>query len=901
MSLSKSYEPSEFESKLYEWWETNKFFKPEKLKKLGLIDDNTPAYCITLPPPNITGVLHLGHAMIITIEDIMIRHARMTGKNTLFLPGVDHAGIATQAVVERELNKKGIKRKEIGREKFLEHVWAWKEKSHGIITNQSRKMGMSSDWDREAFTMDDNLANAVREAFVTLFERNLIYRGSYLVNWCPGRCETAISSLEADSIEKKGKLYFIKYPIIDTKWKGPINEWKSGSWANGATKFIEIATTRPETLLGDSAVATRKDHPKFAKLIGKTAILPVLGRKLKIIDDEYVDPEFGTGALKITPAHDMNDYEIGKRHNLDSYSIFTKKAKIKKEFGGGFYDNKDRFKVRNQIVEDLENEGLLIKIEEYNHSVPHCSRCESVIELRDSLQWFVKTKPIADKVLKEMHTMNFIPNKFSDQFRFWMENIQDWCISRQLWWGHRIPVWYCQNCENVMSFREDPTNCPKCESVNLTQDEDVLDTWFSSALWPFSTMGWPNQTDDLMKYYPNTTRESGYDILLFWMAREAMMGMELTGKIVYKNVYLHGLIRNEEGRKISKSMENIDEYDPLLIINKYGADTLRLTLATYSAAGLDMNLDPKNLDGIHKFGIKIWQAVRFVLSNIPENYTYKGITDLNYDKLEPADKWILSELNLLIQGVNSSFEEFNFLNPARDIRTFFWNKFADWYIEISKIRLYSQNEVDINPIHILIHIIDTCLRLLHPFTPFITEKLWQELPSEVKQQEALIVSKWPEINTQFIRNDISNEFEHLMEVIVSIRRIRAEYTVPYSNRFSVLISSEDYLPIIQRSIDVIQYLATIGDLTVATSINPPKKVISSVIGKSTIYIPLEGLIEVEEELSRLSKEIGKLEKTISGLTNKLNGEFSKRAPQDLVNSENEKLAMYQDNLEKLKE
>ncbi len=888
--LSKTYVPKEFESDIYKWWNENGYFKPETLVEKGIIPKDAEPYCITIPPPNVTGVLHLGHAMTIAIEDLMIRYARMQGKKALFIPGCDHAGIATQNVVERELMKKGISRKELGREKFLEEVWKWKEHSHRIITEQLIKLGLSSDWDRERFTMDDMLSQAVREAFVTLYERGLIYRGSYLVNWCPGRCESAISDLEAEPKEVEGKLYTIRYPIKTGDWQGPKSEWGSGKWAEGAKEFIEVATTRPETLLGDAAVAVPPGGGKFAHLIGKIAVLPVLGREIPIIEDKHVDAEFGTGAVKVTPAHDFNDYEIGKRHDLPMYSIFDDKSVLLDEFGGK-YAGMDRFEARKAIVEDLKKEGLLIKIEDHVHMVPHCQRCHTVVEPRNSIQWFVKTKPLAEKVISliENEGLAFVPPKMKDRLYQWInpDTIRDWCISRQLWWGHRIPIWYCDDCGGVSTGREDPTSCCECGSTNIRQEEDVLDTWFSSGLWPFSTLGWPNDTQDFREYFPNKIRETGYDIIFFWIARELMLSAELTGRLPYEVTYYHGLIRDEHGRKISKSMENIDEYDPLNFIEKYGADTLRYTLVIYSTPGLDTNLDPKNIEGSHKFGNKVWQAVRYILSNLPEDFEYHSVS--NSDVLTIPDQWILYEVNHLVRQVTGYIEDFNYLEAGREIRRFFWNSFADWYIEISKLRIYSEEYEAIDPRHILVYVMDRVLRLLHPFMPFITEKLWQALPDAVHDQESLMVAKWPVADEQFLSFDKLEAFNRFKDTVGAIRGIRGEFSIPFNKDMTVIVSAGKWKDDLLSLSEEITSLAKISDLQIHEEVEAPKKSITVVTGDISVFIPMEGLIEIDKEIARIDKELQKLEKRIMGLEKKLASDFATRAPKELVEKEKQKL------------
>ncbi|MCJ7648943.1 MAG: valine--tRNA ligase, partial [Candidatus Lokiarchaeota archaeon] len=663
--LAKIYDHRTIEKELYEWWEKEGFFRPEKSTELGITDENSERFCITIPLPNVTGQLHSGHALVISLEDLMTRYERMRQKETLYIPGTDHAGIATQSVVVRELLKQGINHKDLGRDKFIEKVWEWKHKYHARITEQSKRMGTSCDWSREYFTLDPNLSRAVREAFYRLYHKGLIYRGEYMVNWCPGRCVTAISDLETEAIDEQGYLWYIKYPIINETWKGPQYPWTSGKWAENATDFIIVATTRPETLLGDTAVATINSHPKYAKFIGKQAVIPAVGRSVPIISDPYVDPEFGTGALKITPAHDPNDFEIGKKHNLEFINIFNENAQILPGFVEAYTDL-NRFECRKAIIKDLEKEGLLTDIKPYDHAEPHCQRCHAIIEPRVSIQWFVKTKPLAEPAMEKVRNgeTTIIPEREQRRFFQWMENIHDWCISRQLWWGHRIPVWYCDECGEEICPEPDVetvSTCPKCKGSSVHQDEDVLDTWFSSGLWTFSTLGWPN-TDfpDYKRFYPTDTRETGYDILFFWVARELMMGIELTGKTPYHTVYLHGMIRDEKGLKISKSMENIDQYDPLVIIKDFGADSLRYVMISTSIPGLDMNLDPKNIEVAHKYCNKIWQASRYVLNNIePDERVYR-IDEIELKNLNFPDRWILSRLNSLIRDVQIHMDNYEY-------------------------------------------------------------------------------------------------------------------------------------------------------------------------------------------------------------------------------------------------
>ncbi|MGD9375407.1 MAG: valine--tRNA ligase, partial [Anaerolineae bacterium] len=683
--MDKQYNPKTTEGRLYEWWESQGYFKPETLLEKGLARADGPAWCITMPPPNVTGALHLGHAMTAAVEDLMTRYYRMQGNETLFLPGADHAGIATQNVVERELRKEGLSRHDLGREKFVEKVWEWKHSYHARITDQHKRLGISCDWDRDRFTLDEGLSHAVRTAFVRLYNKGLIYRGAYLVNWCP-RCQSAISDLEAIPEEHDTHLWTIRYPLINEEWAGPRHPWRSGRWAEGATEFVEMSTTRPETILGDTAVATHEAHPKFGSYVGRTAVLPAIERRIPIITDELVDPEFGTGAVKVTPAHDPNDYEMGLRHNLEAPTVLNDIGQMNELAGP--YEGLDRYECREAIVRDFEHEGLLVGIEDYHHAVAHCQRCDTVIEPRISTQWFCNVEPLAQAAIKAVREgeTTIIPEREERRFYHWMENIRPWCISRQLWWGHQIPVWYCDDCGEQTCEMVNPSECAHCGSDQLRRDPDVLDTWFSSGLWPFSTLGWPQDTADMRRFYPNDMRETGYDILFFWVAREMMLGIEMTGKSPYKIVYLHGLVRNEHGKKISKSMENIEEYDPLNIIDRIGADALRYTLLTSSTPGQDMNLDPRRLEGARNFSNKIWNAARFVVSNLESTITGGPFTDMAL-----PDRWITSRLNRLIAEVTELFDSHQYGEAGRRINDFLWSEFCDWYIESCKIRLYGED------------------------------------------------------------------------------------------------------------------------------------------------------------------------------------------------------------------
>lgn len=891
--LAASYN-HEIEEEIYQWWENEDFFRPEKQFELGLVDrEKSSRFCITIPLPNVTGQLHLGHAVTISIEDLMTRFERMNQKEALFIPGTDHAGIATQNVVERELLKQGIKRKDLGREKFIEKVWEWKDIYQARITEQSKRMGMSSDWTREHFTLDPGYIKAVREAFYRLYTKGLIYRGEYMINWCP-RCESAISDLETESEERASHLWYIKYPIISDAWREPKNEWESGKWAQGASDFITVATTRPETLLGDTAVATTPGHKQYRKFIGKKAVLPINAREIPIITDDYVDPEFGTGALKITPGHDPNDFEIGQRHNLEIITVLDETVHLLPEYSGP-YAGMDRIEAREAIVKDLAKEGLIDKIEPFLHQEPHCQRCHTVIEPRVSIQWFVKTKPLAKAAMEKVRQKKtiIIPKREEERFFQWMENIHDWCISRQLWWGHRIPIWYCDECSEEICPPPDIDHldkCPKCGSTNVKREEDVLDTWFSSGLWPYATLGWPNiDHTDYKRFYPTNTRETGYDILFFWVARELMLGIELTGTVPYETVYLHGLIRDERGKKISKSMEDVDKYDPLHIIDEQGADSLRYVLISNSIPGIDTNLDPRQLDAAHHFLNKIWQSTRFVLNNIHEDEQLPKINEIK--DLTVADRWILSRLNRLVRTATDCMENFDYLTVSREIKNFYWSDFCDWYIEISKIRLYDENmnaEKIVTKV-ILLHVLDTSFRLLHPIIPFITEKLWQNLPSAVKTEPALIVSNWPELDETLIDEPLEEEFQFTIDLIREIRRIRATFNIGLKRKIPLEIKEINKIEKTRREVINLGRIDS-DKITSLSGVEQPKRAARLVVQGITAYIPLAEVIDLEKERSEIEKRLNKLEQKIHQITAKLNSPFTQKAPPDIVDKEQEKLS-----------
>jgi valyl-tRNA synthetase len=898
IEMDKTYDPHTTESRLYRWWEAQGYFKPETLVEKGLADPDQPAWCITMPPPNVTGALHLGHAITAALEDLMTRYYRMNGRETLFLPGSDHAGIATQNVVERELAKQGITRYDLGRERFIEKVWEWKEIYHARITKQHIRLGVSCDWDRERFTLDKGLSRAVRTAFVRLYEKGLIYRGAYLVNWCP-RCESAISDLEAIPEEHDTHLWTIRYPIIGDGWRGPQHPWGSGRWAEGATEFIEMATTRPETILGDTAVATHEAHERFGQLIGRTAVLPAIERRIPIITDELVDPEFGTGAVKVTPAHDPNDYEMGLRHGLDAPTVLTDTA-VMNELAGP-YEGMDRYLAREAILRDFELEGLLLKAEPYHHAVAHCERCDTIIEPRISTQWFLDVKPLAEAAMEAVRNgeTTIIPEREERRFFHWMENIRPWCISRQLWWGHRIPVWYCDDCGEQSCGMVNPEECAHCGSEKIHRDPDVLDTWFSSGLWPFSTLGWPDDTADMRRFYPTDMRETGYDILFFWVAREMMLGIEMTGQAPYSMVYLHGLIRAEQGKKISKSMENIDDYDPLNIIDRIGADALRYTLLTSSTPGSDMSLDPRRLEGARNFANKIWNAARFVVANLDDASTGGPFA-------EPSlpDRWILSRVNRLIAEVTDLFDTYQYGEAGRRINEFLWSEFCDWYIEACKIRLYGGDTPEALAARAtaqatLVSVLERALRLLHPFMPFVTEEIWQHLKatrpnSDSFQGEALMISPWPQASGAQLDAGAEGDMVLLMDLIRQIRNARAEFDVTPGKRIPAIVAGGDKLSMLGAQQGLLAFLGKVDadQLTLTDTLeDKPQKAVALVAAEGVeAYLPLAGLVDLEQEIGRLRKALADTDREIQRAEAKLANEgFVTKAPQHVVQQQRDRL------------
>ncbi len=897
--LPKAYDFKDTEPRIYAMWEAGGYFKPHNDPNKPDFDPNVEPFVISIPPPNVTGELHLGHAMFVSMEDLMIRYHRMKGYSTLWVPGSDHAGIATQLQVERMLRNEGTSREEVGREEFLRRTWEWKHKYGGMITNQIRRLGASCDWDRERFTLDDGLSAAVREAFVSLYEKGLIYRGPRLINWSPG-LKTAVSDLEVEYSEEAGTLYYFKYMLAAPD--GSETRPSEG-------EYIPVATTRPETILGDTAVAVHPEDERYQKFIGKTVLVPILGREIPVIGDEYVTREFGTGALKITPGHDPNDYEIGQRHNLPVLSMLDREAKVTEI--GGQYEGMDRFECREKMWADMKEAGLVIKEEEYIHQIPRSQRGGEIIEPMISTQWFVTIAPLAEKGLAAVKNgdIRIVPERFEKVYFNWLENIQDWCISRQLWWGHRIPVWYCADCNEQTVMREDPTECAHCGSKNIEQDPDVLDTWFSSGLWPFSTLGWPEETPDFKYFYPTSYMETGYDILFFWVARMIMDGLEFTGKAPFHTVYLHGLIRDETGRKMSKSYGNV--IDPLNVMNDLGTDALRFTLLVGSTPGQDMNLAISKVEANRNFANKVWNAGRFVTSAIASLTDDRRQTT---DDWTLADSWIWAKLQELVRNVERLFQNFQYGEAGRQIYDFFWSDFADWYVEIAKGQLAEGGARAYATAQTLTRILDMSLRLLHPFTPFVTEELWGHLRSALKNSpladltedwpDVLMVASWPEPREkEGWEADKIAEFELLQEIVRSIRNLRAEKGVPPSKRIAATLLGGEKTYLLAEQAKVLVALAGLDrdQVTVEASIKEkPEGAAALVVGPVEIYLPLAGMVDLEQERARLEKELAEAKSHITRLEKLLAGDFAKKAPEAVVAKEREKLAGYKETAEKIK-
>ncbi len=856
--LSTKYEPQAIEQGRYDWWVDNKFFeaKPESGK--------TP-YTIVIPPPNVTGKLHLGHAWDTTLQDIMTRMKRMQGFDALWLPGMDHAGIATQAKVEGKLKEEGRSRHDMGREAFLEESWKWKDEYAGHIRQQWSKLGLGLDYSRERFTLDDGLSKAVREVFVKLYEKKLIYRGKYIINWDPAT-KTAISDIEVIYKDVQGAFYHMRYPLAD------------------GSGHIEIATTRPETMLGDTAVAVHPRDERYQHLIGKKLILPIVGREIEIVADDYVDREFGSGAVKITPAHDPNDFEIGNRHNLERVLIMHEDGSMNEN--AGKYEGMDRFECRKAIIKDLQDMDVLFKIEEHLHSVGHSERSGAVVEPYLSTQWFVDMQPLAKAAVdsqKSEDGVNFVPDRFEKTYLHWMENIRDWCISRQLWWGHQIPAWYHNETGEIYVGHSAPE-----DAENWTQDEDVLDTWFSSALWPFSTLGWPEENDELSRYYPTDALVTGYDIINFWVSRMIFQALEFTGEKPFKDVLIHGLVRDAEGRKMSKSLGN--GVDPMDVISEYGADSLRYFLATASSPGQDLRYSNDKVESVWNFANKIWNASRFAMMNM-EGMENKDI-DLSGEK-SVADTWILTRLNETIEQVTDLAERYEFGEVGRLLYNFIWDDFCDWYIEMAKLPLYGEDEqAKAMTRSVLAYVLDNTMRLLHPFMPFITEEIWQNLPTE---GESITIAAWPTADPALSDAKKADSMKLLMDVIRSVRTIRAEVQTPMSKKVPMTISAKDEttLSVLEENAAYIERFCNPETLTIGHNIEAPEKSMSAVVSGAELFMPLEGLIDIEEELKRLQKELDKWAKEVKLVQGKLSNErFVSKAPEAVVAEERKKEADY---------
>ncbi|MGD8188796.1 valine--tRNA ligase [Brevibacillus ginsengisoli] len=868
--LPKNYDPKAAESKWYPYWIENNFFKAER-------DPEKKPFTIVIPPPNVTGKLHLGHALDTTLQDIITRAKRMQGYSTLFLPGMDHAGIATQARVEANLRQEGISRHDLGRDKFIEKVWEWKHIYAHHIREQWEKLGLALDYSRERFTMDEGLSRAVREVFVRLYEKGLIYRGNRIINWDPA-ARTALSDIEVIYKEVKGALHHMRYPLKD------------------GSGYIEVATTRPETMLGDTAVAVHPEDERYKHLVGKTVILPIVGREIPIVADDYVDPEFGSGAVKITPAHDPNDFELGLRHNLPQIIVMDETGTMNEQAAG--YKGLDRFDCRKQIIKDLSEQGVMFKIEEHIHQVGHSERSDAVVEPYLSTQWFVKMQPLADSALASAASeegVKFVPDRFKNTYLRWIENIRDWCISRQLWWGHRIPAWYCQDCQEEIVSREDVTECPSCKSHRLEQENDVLDTWFSSALWPFSTLGWPDETEDMKYFYPTNVLVTGYDIIFFWVARMIFSGLEFTNQIPFENVLIHGIIRDSEGRKMSKSLGN--GVDPMEVIEKYGADALRYTLATGNSPGNDQRFYWEKVEANRNFANKIWNASRFALMNL-EGFTYDDI-DLS-GELSAPDKWILSRLQATIADVTRLMDQFEFGETGRILYNFIWDDLCDWYIEMAKLPLYGEDaKAKKTTQSVLVTVLDQTLRLLHPFMPFITEEIWQALPHK---GQSITVASWPTVHQAWVNTESEAEMALLMEIIRSVRNIRAEVNVPMSKKIELLIKASDATSLerLTRGQDLISRFCNPENLVISADLVTPDKAMSAVITGAELFLPLAGLIDIEQELKRLEKEVETLNGEVERIEKKLNNPgFMAKAPEKVVEEERAKMADYMDKREKV--
>jgi valyl-tRNA synthetase len=875
--LEKVYDPQRIEEKWYQYWEELGLFHAKA-------DGAKPGYCIVIPPPNVTGVLHMGHALNNTLQDILIRFKRMDGFDALWMPGTDHAGIATQNVVERQLAAEGADRHALGREAFVQRVWQWKAASGGHIITQLKRLGCSCDWSRERFTLDEGLSRAVREVFVRLYEEGLIYKGDYIINWCP-RCQTALADLEVEHEPTDGHLYHIKYPLAE---------------GDGS---VTVATTRPETLLGDTAVAVNPEDKRYKKYHGATLSLPVLGRPIPVITDAYVTLEFGTGALKITPAHDLNDFEVARRHDLPAVKVIDETGLM--TAAAGKYQGMDRFACRAQILKDLKAKGLLVKMEPYTVPVGRCYRCKTVVEPLISKQWFVAVKTLAAEAMAAVEDgrTRLIPANWDKSYYDWMSNIRDWCISRQIWWGHRIPAWTCANCSRVIVSREDPAACPDCGGVDLVQETDVLDTWFSSALWPFSTLGWPTETPELKLFYPTSVLVTAFDILFFWVARMMMMGIHLMGEVPFREVYIHALVRDPEGQKMSKSKGNV--IDPLELMDKYGTDAFRFSLAAFAAMGRDVRLSEERIAGYRNFANKVWNACRFTFMNLegfdPE--ASAGGADLAPDeKLTTVEAWIMSRLQQVIRETRTSLDSYSFDQAANTLYQFVWHEFCDWYLELIKPQLYDKEAAAIRSQSqsVLLKVLSAVLRLLHPFTPFMTEEIWQQLPGA---QGSIMVAPYPQPEPQFDHPEAEAEMNLVMATITAIRNIRGEMNVPPGTQVEVFLHSPETgaIETLNRHRQSIQILGRVRDLHCNAATGPPAAAAKAVVDTVDIFMPLTGIIDFTEEAKRLDRELEKLGKEVNQAQRKMSNEdFLAKAPAEVVDKEQAKLQAQTDKLHKLK-
>lgn len=871
-NMAKTYDPKLVEDRLYKEWMDKNYFH-------AVIDENKKPYTIVIPPPNITGQLHTGHALDCTLQDALIRWRRMQGYSALWLPGTDHASIATEAKIVQAMAKEGLTKDMIGRDKFLERAWEWKAHYGGRIVEQLKKLGASCDWERERFTMDEGLSEAVKEVFLRLYKKGLIYRGERITNWCP-KCNTSISDAEVEFEEKEGSFWHIKYQIKDSK------------------EFIVVATTRPETMLGDTAIAVSPEDDRYKHLVGKMAILPLMNREIPIVADEYVDKDFGTGAVKITPAHDPNDFEVGLRHKLPLIRVMKDDATINE--AGKQYEGMDRYEARKQIIEDLKKLDLLLKIDPHTHNVGTCYRCNTIIEPIISKQWFVHMKPLAEPAIEAVKdgTIKFVPDRFSKVYYNWMENIQDWCISRQLWWGHRIPAYYCQDCGNTMVESEMPDVCSDCGSSRFVQDPDTLDTWFSSALWPFSTLGWPKKTPDLKYFYPTDVLVTAYDIIFFWVARMIFSGIENMEEAPFKYVYIHGLVRDAQGRKVSKSLGN--GIDPLEVIDQYGTDSLRFAFAIGNSPGNDLKVSLEKVESARNFTNKVWNASRFVLMNFDEKLDFSKV---DKSKFTVADKWILSRLNTLTKEVTENLEKFEFGIALQKLYEFIWDEFCDWYIELVKPRLYDkESETRLEAQYVLNHALGSSLKLLHPFMPFITEEIYLHL---INDDESIMISKWPEYDKELEYPEDDKKMQLIMEAIRSIRNIRAEMNVPPSRKAKLIFvaSGKEETNTLTEGKSFFERLASASEVSILSEkIGIPEDSVTLIIAGVEIFIPLEDLIDISKEIERLEKEKKTLEKELERVNSKLNNEgFVSKAPPKVIEEEQEKRQKYKEMYDKVAE